>query len=140
MKPNPLLSALAALWLACTACLAQVPLQLPVTNSFPALSTNTVNVEIGVGDATEVALEWSLALASSVGANSNITATLERSVSGGLWTTYATLLQTASGTTTVGQVTNVTVGAVPKLRIGTVINANTVAVSTAWWKHTKRNR
>lgn len=114
---------------------AQVPLPLAVTNAIPATTTNTANVNIGVEDLNELALQITFNLAASVGVNSNITATLERSVDGTNWVSWGALAQTSSGTTTVSLVTNLTIGAIPRLRIGPIINANTVAVQNlSFWR------
>lgn len=120
----------------------QGAIALGVTNAIPATSTNTANVEIAVGDATEIGLQFSFNLASAVGVNSNITATLERSVDGTTWVSWGSLVQASSGTSTVSLVTNLAIGAIPRLRVGPIINANTVAVqSLTFWRSTpKRTR
>lgn len=114
-------------------------LRLPVTNALPALSTNTANAEIAVSDLTEVGLQVTFTLASAPGVNSNITATLERSLDGTNWVSWGSWPTVSTGTSTASSLTNLAIGAIPKLRIGTVVNANTVAVSTlTFWRSTPK--
>lgn len=139
MKPLELL--LACLLALALPAFGQVPGTIATTNAIPAVSTNTANAEIAVGEASEVALQMTFNLAASVGVNSNITATLERSVNGVNWVTWTSISLTANGTSTVSFITNIAIGAVPRLRIGPIINANTAAVQNlAFDRASKRSR
>jgi len=55
------------------------------------------------------------------------------------WVTWGTWITVGQGTSTASSITNLAIGAIPKLRIGTIINANTVAVSTLrFWRTTPK--
>lgn len=141
MKLLLLLPIILAVVLAPCAARAQLALPLAVTNAIPALGTNTANVEIAVGAGDDVALQFSYSLLSAVGVNSNITAVVQQSVDGTNWVNLVTLAQTSSGATAVSYVTNLTVRAIPRLRIGDIVNANTVAVQNlTFWRSIKRAR
>lgn len=121
---------------------AQNVLQVNLASSaIAATGTNTPNAEIGLDNTTELTLQMNFRLESAVGVNSNVTATLQQTVDGINWVTWRTLALASNGTNTVSTVTNWSVGALPKVRIGPVISANTSAVaSLEFWRGTKRVR
>jgi len=107
---------------------AQTPLFLDATNAIGASTTVTNNALIGVGNSAQVAVGFRFALAGAATA-ANITATYQSSIDGSNWVSFATLAVPSNGTSAVGVVTNLTVNAIPFLRLFTTQNAATQAVS-----------
>lgn len=112
-------------WAAC----AQTPLFLDFTNAVAAASTVTNNAVIGVANNHHIGFGFRFALAGATGTSSNVTATIQSSIDGTNYVNFATLALAANGTNVVGIATNLQVGGIPFLRVSTVQNQNTQAVS-----------
>lgn len=135
------LSLAALLLLAALAAQAQPALPLAITNAIPALGTNTANVELPAAEVELIGLQLTYGLAAAVGVNSNVTATVQQSLDGTNWVDFTSLARAASGTNLVSTVTNLSVYAIPRFRISTIINANTVAVERlTFWRSIKPRR
>lgn len=103
------------------------PVRAGVTNTLPALSTNTLNEVIRVLNARNVALQISFKLEAP--GPSNVTFTVDRSLDGTNWLALFALPIAGNGTTTTSGGTNIDLGAFPFLRIYQATNLNTSAVS-----------
>lgn len=122
--------------------LAQTPLQVALASSaIAALGTNSPNAVISLDNTEDITLQVNLRLAAAVGANSNITATLQTSADLVNWTTWKQFTLLTSGTNTVTLTTNYAVGSLPFMRVANFVSANTAAVAgLEVWKSTKRIR
>lgn len=109
---------------------AQLLFPIAITNTIAAVTTVTANVAVATGKAKDIAIGFDYVLASATGTDSNLTATVQKSIDGTNWVNFATMALLSSDTTRVTFPTNFSVGAIPWLRISTVANASTVAVQT----------
>jgi hypothetical protein len=131
MKINTLKWLVAALLLAATVNL-QAQLGAPSTvvqggvgawtNSIAANSTYTTNTLIDCTAKKDVAIQWAAEL-SGAGTTAN-TMVIQSSVDNSNWVTYVSLSMTPAGTTPVIVQTNLTVGAIPYLRVRSMANAS----------------
>lgn len=111
---------------------AAQPVQLAITNALAASSTNTFNVEWQTADVSMVSLQVALEL-QGAGATT-VTFAVQQSIDRTNWHSAASLALTASGTSRVGYLTNLAIGAMPWMRLSTAINANTSAVhNLSFW-------
>ena len=114
-----------------------LPWMLPVTNGIPAVSTNSAAVEWPMELSDKVSIQMVGGLAGP-GA-SNLTATVEYSVNRTNWHTAATMALAMSGTNRVSYLTNLSIGAMPWMRVKPFVNANTSAVNyLEFWINRKR--
>lgn len=102
-------------------------LALAVTNAIPGVSTNTAELDWRMDLYDKVSLQCVAALA-NIG-SSNLTITVQQSVNRTNWHTLATMLLAMNGTNQASYLTNLSVGAIPWLRVSTFVNANTAAVN-----------
>jgi len=107
---------------------AQVAGPFAFTNSFAAGSTNTLNLEIETTRCSAISLQLTHALV-GVG-NSNVVATFQQTVDGTNWHALATMSSTSTGTATASYLTNLNIGAIPKIRLSTIVNPNSNAISS----------
>lgn len=116
---------------------ADPPWMLPVTNAIPAVSTNAAALDWPMELSDKVSIQMVSALGGA-GA-SNLTATVEYSVNRTNWHTLATMALAMSGTNRVAYLTNLSIGAMPWMRVNTFVNANTSAVNyLEFWVSRKR--
>lgn len=102
-------------------------LPLAVTNAIPGVSTNTANLDWRMDLHNAVSLQCVASLA-NIG-SSNLTITVQQSVNRTNWHTLATMLLAMNGTNQASYLTNLSIGAIPWMRVSTFVNANTAAVN-----------
>lgn len=124
------------------AAFGQQPRQLTLTsNTIVALGTYTPGNVIALDNSADLALQVTLALSAAVGVNSNITVTLQSSLDRVNWANWRQFTLTTSGTSLVTVATNYEVGALPFVRVGTLVSANTQSVAGLdIWHSLKRIR
>lgn len=104
---------------------------LTLTNTVAGSTTITPNVAIPLaGRYDQLSLQATFVLASA--GTSGVNFTVQRSLDNTNWETvpYQTLTVTGAGTTSVTGILDFTYGAAGYLRLGTIVNSNSVAVNS----------